>query len=158
MGRVFVFGYMLSTRTPPTCPNRHVGGISRFSTPPTSQTRKRIPFGDAFSSLATFLPPDTTNVPNGHVSGVRQVLHPSLQADTKTRSHMGRVFVSAYIPSRTLPTCPIGHVGVPFAHQSTPSGRVLVFEWRGHTPICAVSGTPSYFSNEVCRFRHVSIV
>ena len=50
-GRVFISGCIPSTRTPPTCPNRHVGGVSRFSTPPSSQRRKRVPFGDAFSSL-----------------------------------------------------------------------------------------------------------
>src|SRR6266568_4939586 len=38
------------------------------------------------------------------------------------------------LPSRTLPTCPLGHVGIPFEHQSMPAGHVLVFEWRRHTP------------------------
>ena len=41
-GCTLVSGYIPSTRTPPTCPNRHIGGVSRFSTPPSSQTQKCV--------------------------------------------------------------------------------------------------------------------
>jgi len=84
MGRALVSGYIPSTRTPPTCPNRHVGGVSRFSTPPSSQTQKRVPKQDAFSCLATFLPPGSSPLP---------------PARHEIAPHMGHDFVSAYIPS-----------------------------------------------------------
>ena len=65
-----------------------------------SQTRKHVPFGDAFSCLAAFGPHQTpTTCPFGHVVGVWWY----------------------FLPPN-------------FKHQSTPSGRVLVFEWRGHNP------------------------
>ena len=129
----------LATFIPPNPLARRVFVFMWFSsnpTPPSSQRRKHVPFGDAFSSLAAFrlpehhqraylgtllvlagsppLPPardenvsclgtrfrlwlhsfhqTPLTCPFGHVSGVRQVLQP----ETKTRPHVGRVFVSAY--------------------------------------------------------------
>ena len=61
LGCVFMSGYIPSTRTPPTCLFGYVGGVSRFSTPPSSQRQKHVPKWDVFLSLATFLPLNTTS-------------------------------------------------------------------------------------------------
>ena len=52
MGRIFVSGWRIrveNRRTPPTCPNGKVGGVSGGrGWARTSRTRKRIPYGMCF--------------------------------------------------------------------------------------------------------------
>ena len=89
-----------------------------FSCVPSRQTRKCVPYGMHFYVQLHSLPIRTPMCPNGRVGALWQVLH----SQTRKKSHMGRFFMSSYIPSP------------PEHHQCTQMGTLVVFGCLSSTP------------------------
>ena len=91
--------------------------VSACSPLPPASHENASPNGTRFRVWLHSFHQTLLTCPFGHVSSVRQVLHPSLQPDTKTRPISGRVFVSAYIPS------------LPEHYHSSTKARRLGVSW-----------------------------